>query len=143
MSMTICYTDERNFTEAQLEKLFLLVNWDSGKYPKKLKKALDNCATVFTAWSGDELVGLANAIDDGELTAYVHYLLVNPEFQGQGIGTALVELMKEKYKNYLHFFLLAEHRELIGYYERLGFENKSEKSVMKINSEGQNNNEQG
>lgn len=138
MSMTICYTEELNFTESQLEKLFLSVGWESGKYPKRLKKALDNCATVFTAWSDNELVGLANAIDDGELTAYVHYLLVNPEFQGQGIGTALVELMKEKYKNYLHFFLLAEHKELIGYYERLGFEYNSEKSVMNY-SEGQNN----
>lgn len=141
MSMTIRYTDERNFTESQLEKLFLSVDWESGKYPKKLKKALDNCATVFTAWSGDELVGLANAIDDGELTAYVHYLLVNPKFQGQGIGAALVELMKEKYKNYLHFFLLAEHKELVRYYKQLGFEHNSEKSVMNYNE--RQNDEQG
>lgn len=130
MSTEIRYTDERSFTESQLESLFLSVGWESGKYPKKLKKALNNCATVFTAWSGNELVGLVNAIDDGELTAYVHYLLVNPKFQRQGIGTALVELMKSKYKNYLHFFLLAEHKELVRYYKQLGFEFSHEKSVM-------------
>lgn len=50
--MSVRYTDERSFTSEQLEKLFLSVDWESGKYPERLKKALDNCGTVFTAWNG-------------------------------------------------------------------------------------------
>lgn len=50
--MSISYTDERRFTAKQLKQLFLSVNWESGKFPEKLKKALDNCETVFTAWDG-------------------------------------------------------------------------------------------
>lgn len=129
--MSIRYTDERGFTVEQLERLFLSVEWESGKFPEKLKKALDNSAAVFTAWDGDRLVGLANALDDGELTAYVHYLLVDPAYQGQGIGTALLELMKKKYADYFHFFLLAELEELVSYYERTGFERESGVSAMK------------
>lgn len=129
--MNIRYTDERRFTDQQLERLFLSVEWESGKFPEKLKKALDNCAAVFTAWDGDRLIGLANSIDDGELTAYVHYLLVDPEYQSKGIGTALLEMMKKKYKNYFHFFLLAEHEELVSYYERTGFEKEHGVSAMK------------
>ncbi|MDE6728300.1 MAG: GNAT family N-acetyltransferase [Oscillospiraceae bacterium] len=128
--MNIHYTDERSFTSEQLEKLFLSVDWESGKYPERLKKALDNCGTVFTAWNGLELVGLANAVDDGEMTAYVHYLLVDPKYQGQGIGTALLDLMKKKYSDYHHFFLVAEHKELVSFYNRQGFEEQSETSVM-------------
>ncbi|MCM1164882.1 MAG: GNAT family N-acetyltransferase [Lachnospiraceae bacterium] len=128
--MSVRYTDERQFTAQQLESLFLSVSWESGKYPERLKKALDNCGTVFTAWDGGELVGLANAIDDGEMTAYVHYLLVRPDHQGQGIGTALVDLMKRKYADYHNFFLVAEHKELVGYYKALGFIEQSETSVM-------------
>lgn len=129
--MSIRYTDERGFTAEQLEKLFLSVNWESGKFPEKLKKALDNSAAVFTAWDGDRLVGLANALDDGELTAYVHYLLVDPAYQGQGIGTALLELMKKKYADYFHFFLLAEHESLVSYYERTGFKKEQGVSALR------------
>ena len=128
--MSIRYTDERSFTAEQLERLFLSVDWESGKYPERLKKALDNCGTVFTAWDGEELVGLANGIDDGEMTAYVHYLLVAPEYQGQGIATHLLELMKKKYSSCLHFFLVAEHKELVGFYEKQGFKEQTETSVM-------------
>ena len=128
--MNIRYTDERSFTAEQLEKLFLSVNWESGKYPERLKKALDNCGTVYTAWDGEELIGLANAIDDGEMTAYVHYLLVAPEYQGQGIATALLDMMKKRYSGYHHFFLVAEHKELVGFYEKLGFFEQTDARVM-------------
>ena len=128
--MKIRYTDERTFTAAQLEKLFLSVDWESGKYPERLKKALDNCGTVYTAWDGEELIGLANAIDDGEMTAYVHYLLVAPEYQGQGIATELLELMKKRYSNYHHFFLVAEHKDIVDFYEKQDFKEQAETSGM-------------
>lgn len=129
--MNIRYTDERGFTAEQLEGLFLSVKWESGRFPEKLKKAMDNSAAVFSAWDGDRLVGLANALDDGELTAYVHYLLVDPAYQGQGIGTALLELMKKKYADYFCFFLMAEHEDLVGYYERIGFEKEPGVSALR------------
>ena len=100
--MNITYTDTKDFSINDLQQLFQSVNWLSANYPERLKKALDNCETVFTAWDNERLVGLVNAIDDGELTAYVHYLCVNPECQGQGIGSLLLDKIKEKYKDYLY-----------------------------------------
>lgn len=131
--MSILYTEERSFTAEQLERLFLSVDWESGKFPERLKKALDNCGAVFSAWDGDKLVGLANGIDDGEMTAYVHYLLVDPDYQGQGIATRLLELMRKRYRGYHHFFLVAEHKELVGFYEKQGFTEQSDTSVMLFN----------
>lgn len=130
--MEILYTDKREFTEKQAEELFLSVNWASGKHPERLYKALQSCETVFTAWDGERLVGLANAIDDGAMTAYVHYLLVHPEYQGAGIGRELTEMMKRRYEDFLYLFLVAENPPLIGYYEGLGFMKLSESSVMAI-----------
>lgn len=131
--MSILYTEERSFTAEQLERLFLSVDWESGKFPERLKKALDNCGAVFSAWDGEKLVGLANGIDDGEMTAYVHYLLVDPDYQGQGIATRLLELMRKRYRGYHHFFLVAEHKELVGFYEKQGFTEQSDTSVMLFN----------
>ena len=100
--MSIIYTDTKNYTSNDLQELFQSVGWLSANYPERLKKALDNSETVFTAWDGEKLVGLVNAIDDSELTAYVHYLCVNPDYQGQGIGGLLLDKIKEKYKDYLY-----------------------------------------
>ena len=120
--MNITYTDAKEYTAKDLQELFQSVDWLSGNYPERLKKALDHCETVFTAWDQDKLVGLANAIDDSELTAYVHYICVNPTYPGQGIGKELLRRMKEKYKNYLYIILLAENKPLIQYYIENGFQ---------------------
>ena len=120
--MSIIYTEERNFTAKDLEELYLSVEWFSGKYPDRLVKALNNCETVYSAWDNGRLIGLINAIDDGELTAYVHYRLVNPDYKGKGIGKQRVMMVKEKYKDYLTLLLLAENTDLIKFYEKLGFE---------------------
>ena len=37
-------------------------------------------STVFSAWDGDRLVGLVRVIDDTEMVAYMHYVLVDPEY---------------------------------------------------------------
>lgn len=130
--MNITCTAERSFTEAQLKELFTSVGWVSGNYPEKLLRALNSCETVFTAWDGERLVGLANALDDGELTAYIHYLLIHPDYQKSGIGHRLIDMMKEKYRDYLCLFLVAEHSGLADYYKRLGFSAQNESTVMAI-----------
>lgn len=120
--MNIIYTDKKDYSTADLVALFKSVDWLSANYPERLKKALDHCETVITAWCDGQLVGLINAIDDSELTAYVHYLCVNPEYQGKGIGKELLVRIKEKYKNYLYIILIAENEPLINYYRQNGFE---------------------
>jgi len=131
----ITYSAERNFTKEQLAGLFNSVEWLSGKYPAKLKKALDNCETVFTAWDNEKLVGLINAIDDGVLTAYVHYLCVDPAYQKKGIGKELLRQVKNKYKDYLYLLLVAENEPLIGYYTGHGFQCYNGRYVMMIQNE--------
>ena len=72
----------------------------SGEYPQKLYKALMNSQTVLTVWDDARLVGLIRVLDDSEMLAQIHYVLVHPEYQGQGIAGRMVEYIKEKYKNY-------------------------------------------
>lgn len=51
-------------------------------------------------------------MDDGELTAYIHYLLIRPEYQRRGIGRKLLELVKEKYKDYLYLLVISEEKKM-------------------------------
>lgn len=100
--MQITYTEEKIFTQQQVQDLFLSVGWVSGKYPSRLYKALMHSSTVITAWDGDALVGLARLLDDSELVAYMHYVLVHPTYHGHGIASEMVKRVKEKYLDYLY-----------------------------------------
>lgn len=130
--MHIIYTESKKYTAGDLQALFQSVGWLSAKDPKRLKKALDHSETVFTAWIDGQLAGLVNAIDDSELTAYIHYLCVNPAYQGQGIGKELLRRMKEKYKDYLYLILIAENESLIKYYRSNGFEYVDDRYVFAV-----------
>ena len=131
--MDIGYRDTKDLNENDLKDLFLSINWSSGHYPEKLALAMKNSGSVFTAWDGDRLIGLINALDDGIMTAYVHYLLVDPDYQGKGVGKELVRLISEKYKDYLRIVLIAYDKE-IEFYKHCGFEVGEEKTPMFITS---------
>lgn len=117
----ITYTEEKKFTQQAVQELFLSVGWISGQYPHRLYKALLHSSTVLTAWDHDRLVGLARLLDDSEMLAYMHYVLVHPDYQGQGIAGTLVELAKEKYKDYLYLEIMPEESKNAAFYEKHGF----------------------
>ena len=131
--MDITYKDIHDFSEKDLEELFLSVNWSSGHFPEKLVVAMKNFKTVFSAWDEDKLVGMICVMDDGIMNAYVHYLLVNPVYHGKTIGRTLVEMVKEKYKNYLRVAVIAYDNEA-RFYENCGFEKSKDASPMFITS---------
>lgn len=131
--MSIQYKDIHDFEKSELERLFLSVGWSSGHYPDRLVTAMKNFRTVISAWDGDRLVGMISAMDDGVMNAYVHYLLVDPDYHGQGIGRRLVETMKQKYKDYLRIAVIAYNDEL-SFYEHFGFKKSNDSSPMFITS---------
>ena len=130
---SIEFKDTHDFTEEQLKDLFLSVEWSSGHFPDKLVAAMKNYETVYSAWDGDKLVGLISTMDDGIMTAYVHYLLVNPAYQGLKIGRTLVEMTKEHYRDYLRIVLISYDKEA-HFYEACGFKKDEGATPMCITS---------
>jgi GNAT superfamily N-acetyltransferase len=129
--VAISYSSDRQFEPAALQGLFLSVGWSSGDYPDRLVVAMRNSHHVVSAWDGETLVGLMNALSDGIMTAYFHYLLVRPEYQSRGIGHRLVTMMLDEYRDYLRKVLIAYDEE-IGFYEHCGFEVGQGKSPMQV-----------
>ena len=129
--MTIEYSDQKEFAREELERLFLSVDWSSGHFPDKLVIAMRNYKAVYSAWDGDKLVGLISAMDDGIMNAYVHYLLVDPEYHGEGVGKKLVEMVKDHYKDYMRICVIA-YDTAIRFYEHCGFEVSESCSPMCI-----------
>ena len=80
-----------------------------------------NSSTVVTAWDGDRLAGLVRVLDDSEMVAYMHYVLVHPAYQGRGIAGKMVEMVKEKYRDYLYLEIMPEESRNAAFYEKHGF----------------------
>ncbi len=131
--MEIKYSDTHDFSKEQLQDLFLSVEWSSGHYTDKLVIAMKNFETVYSAWDNDKLVGMICVMDDGIMTAYVHYLLVNPQYHGMKIGRTLVDMVKQKYSDYLRIAIIAYDDE-VHFYENCGFKSSDNASPMFITS---------
>jgi len=115
--MEIVYKDDKNIDEENLENLFGCLDWLSTKNTKQLKKALAYSTDVFTAWDEDKLVGIVQVIADGAITVHVHYLVVLPEYRNNGIGTKLMSMVVEKYKDYIRLYI-ESRPEKVEYYKR-------------------------
>lgn len=126
------YTEEKIFTKEQVQELFLSVNWISGNYPERLYKALMHSSTVLTVWDGEKLVGLTRVLDDTEMLAQVHYVLVRPDYQGQGIAGRMIEYIKEKYKHFMYIEIMPEDKKNMPFYQKHGFSVMENGAAMQI-----------
>ncbi len=90
------YKETKLIKKEAVVELFKSVNWPEADYPDKLFSALQNSQTVICAFDGDNLAGLVRVLSDGSVLAFIHFLLVNPKYQGQHIASNLVSLVQEK-----------------------------------------------
>lgn len=124
------YRQTKEFTAAELQRLFLSVRWESGNYLEKLVRAMRNSTRVISAWDGEKLVGLVRALDDGETVAFLHYLLVDPEYQGQHIGDGLMKRIMSCFDDLLYVKIMPSDPKTIPFYERYGFRQYDNYSAM-------------
>jgi GNAT superfamily N-acetyltransferase len=114
------YRDTREFSRAKLVALYEANHWSSAEKPDQLRKALLNSHAVVSAWAGEVLIGLGNAISDGHLVVYYPHLLVHPDYQGRGVGTEIMKRLMEKYQGFHQHVLMADGR-AIEFYRKCGF----------------------
>lgn len=129
-TMEIEYRQTKELSPEALGRLFRSVNWESGDYPERLARAMRNSEHVITAWDGERLVGLVRALDDGETVAFVHYLLVDPCYQGCHIGDTLMKMLMQRLTGRLYVKVMPSDPESMGFYARYGFREYENYSAM-------------
>lgn len=92
---------------------------------------------VQRTWDGDRLVGLVRVLDDTEMVAYMHYVLVDPEYQGHGIAGHLVDMVKERYRDYLYIEVMPEESKNATFYQKHGFSIMEDGVAMQICNPGE------
>jgi ribosomal protein S18 acetylase RimI-like enzyme len=86
----INYTKEMKCSKTQLADLFLKVGWNSGKYPDRLYEAIKNSAYKIFVYDDNKLIGMISALSDGCINLFISYLVIDPAYQKQRIGTTLL-----------------------------------------------------
>ncbi|MGB3516997.1 MAG: GNAT family N-acetyltransferase [Elainellaceae cyanobacterium] len=116
----ITFSERRDIRIEQILPIYELNGWSSAQKPKVLHQALLNSHSLVSAWHHEKLVGIGNAISDGFLVVYYPHLLVHPDYQGQGIGKGIMEILKQRYEN-THMQMLVADSAAIAFYEQCGF----------------------
>jgi len=124
-------SDSRELPAEKVLALYAANGWSAAKRPEELCKALRNSHSIVSAWIGEELVGLGNALSDGFLVVYYPHLLVLPSYQGQGIGGTILENLKTRYQGFHQHILVADGR-AIEFYKKHGFEKAGSTQSMWI-----------
>lgn len=94
--------------------------------PRIAQRGLDNSSFVICAYHGEILVGIARLISDGGYVNFISDVIVDPDFQGVGVGRELVKIILDYLKNSLEkgekvavYLMSAKEKE--PFYQKLGF----------------------
>lgn len=82
-----------------------------------------------TAWDGDVLIGFGRVLTDYVYRATIWDVIVDKAYQGQGIGTDIVQriLNHPRLKNVELFWLCTR---MPSFYEKLGFSSKEQTGLV-------------
>lgn len=74
------------------------------------------------AYEDDKLVGYIDSVSNGVTDAYIQDLMVDPEFQGKGVGTELMNRMISALKErHIYMISVVFEEALKPFYARFGF----------------------
>ena len=104
----------------QVVGLLRSVGWDlRASEPASLERALRGTTEFATAWDGDRLIGTARSISDGAQNALIATVVVDPRYQGLGVGERMIHRLTDGRD--LVRFSLAATPGLEPWYRKLGF----------------------
>ena len=111
------------YNEAEILPLYAQVGWTAyTQDPSALEQGFRHSLLVLAAYEQDALLGLIRVVGDGATVVLVQDLLVYPDKQRQGIGTALLKAVLERYSAVRQIQLVTDDTpKTIAYYRSLGF----------------------
>ena len=120
----IAYNDcEKALPNEKLLALFRSVGWttEEGAAAHRHHFNAPFCSSsyVVSAWDGETLVGCVRVLSDGAVRSVLYDLAVLPQYQGQGIGGALLFRCLERYPT--TEWIVETTAPRVSFYEKFGF----------------------
>ena len=116
------------YNEQEILKLYSSVGWTAyTSSPEKLKKGFENSLLTLAAYNGDELQGIIRVVGDGYTIVFIQDVVVLPTCQRQGIGSALLQAILDRYHDVRQIELATDNTQKTkAFYRSMGFHEFSE-----------------
>ena len=120
-----------NIKVGEVERLMKMTYWADTRPIEKIRKSMDNseCYGLFIEGI-DQLVGFARVITDYATTYYLCDVIIDNEYQHNGLGKALVSYIASMPK-YAELRGLLVTKDAHGLYEKYGYEIINNRAMMK------------
>ena len=111
------------FREEEILRLYAAVGWTAyTKNAAALREGFAHSLLVLAAYENDELLGILRAVGDGFTIVFIQDLLVDPERQRRGVGTALIKALMDRYPHVRQMELVTDDTPgTIAFYQSMGF----------------------
>lgn len=120
--MPIQYSSDRRPAAAEIVRLYDAAPlFRPTKEEDRVRRMYEGSNVVWTAWDGARLVGILRGWTDGAYDGYVCDLAIDPGYQKQGIGKALLARVAAHYGAQVQWVLRAS-KIASRYYEHVGWQ---------------------
>ena len=85
---------EYNISSLEFLEMVESVGWKTYT-EEQIKKALDNTMYMIKVMVDDKLAGIGRVVGDNSIVCILSDVCVKPEYQGKGIGTIIVNRLRE------------------------------------------------
>ena len=116
------------YNEKEILELYASVGWTAyTKHPDVLRKGFENSMLTLAAYEEEQLVGIIRTVGDGYTIVFVQDILVFPEHQRKGVGSALLQAILDRYSHVRQIELATDNTEkTVAFYRSMGFKEMSE-----------------
>ena len=118
----------RKFNADEILSLYTQVGWTAYTNDMvSLEQGYKNSLLILAAYESNELLGIIRVVGDGFTVILVQDILVYPQKQRRGIGTALLKAVLDRYSNVRQIQLTTDNTpKTTAFYRSLGFKDFSE-----------------
>lgn len=111
------------FVKDEIINLYASVGWRNyTDHPDMLGRAYLHSLCILGAYESDLLIGIIRAVGDGASILFIQDMIVHPDYQRRGIGTALLKEIMERYSEVYQMELITDNTEkTIAFYKSVGF----------------------
>ncbi len=122
---SVFFSTDRDIDLYELEELCDAVGW-SRRPIRKVRKAIQHSFLVMSMWEQrgnyKRLVGFSRATSDHAFNATIWDVVVHPDFQGRGLGKALMQRVIRELRNAdISNITLFADPHVVDFYHQLGF----------------------
>ena len=116
------------YREAEILPIYEAVGWTAyTDHPSVLAQGFAHSLLTLAAYEGETLIGLVRTVGDGCTVVLVQDILVFPSHQRQGVGTALLQEILNRFSQVRQIQLATDNTpKTLTFYKSLGFWEMSE-----------------